>query len=66
MKFSALYREVMVLREEQGIRGLDREESRGRCHIETAPFFETVAAQIAMLPPDTIRDLAAYDVEQCA
>lgn len=40
MKFIELANEVMKLREEQGVRGLDRELSRFRCHVASAHFAE--------------------------
>ncbi len=38
MQFLALAREVLEQRERDGVRGIDRELSRFRCHIESASF----------------------------
>lgn len=44
--FDDFGREVMVRREEEGIRGVDRELSRYRCHIATAPFADRELGEI--------------------
>lgn len=44
--FLQLAEEVMKLRDEQGIRGLDRELSRFRCHIVDVPFANTPITDI--------------------
>lgn len=38
MKFLELAEQVLAQREKDGVRGLDRELSRYRCHVLTAPF----------------------------
>lgn len=46
MNFLALAHEVMAQRERDGVRGLDREWSRFRCHIEPAAFAANDVAAI--------------------
>jgi len=46
MKFIDLAREVLPQRERDGVRGIDREWSRFRCHLETASFAERDVREI--------------------
>lgn len=64
MKFWQLTREVMAQRERDGVRGLDREQSRLRCHILTADFIEKDLTEIGS--PDIrewLRAMAEKDAE---
>lgn len=64
MIFLDLAREVLRLRDEQGIRGLDRELSRFRCHIERAFFAQKDITEIGA--PDIrewLRAMAQKDAE---
>ncbi len=53
MKFLELAEQVLAQRERDGIRGLDRELSRYRCHIATAAFADVEISDIA---PPAIRE----------
>lgn len=46
MQFLALAHEVLDQRERDGVRGVDRERSRFRCHLATAPFATKEIADI--------------------
>ncbi|MBX3216910.1 MAG: site-specific integrase [Labilithrix sp.] len=54
MTFRALAKEVLEQRERDGVRGLDRELSRFRCHIDTAAFATKDVAEL------THRDIRAW------
>lgn len=46
MQFLTLLDEVLTQRERDGVRGIDREKSRAKCHIRTAPFAQDDIAKI--------------------
>lgn len=51
--FRALAEEVLVIRDQQGIRGAEREKSRYRTHIETSTLIDRPITDIA---PRDIRE----------
>ncbi len=64
MRFLTLADEVMAQRERDGVRGLDREESRKRCHIDTAAFADKLVTEITA--PDIrewLRAMAQKDAD---
>jgi integrase len=62
--FLAFAEETMGRREQDGIRGIDREWSRFRCHIATAPFAEKELGDIR--PKDVREWLRELGQKKCA
>lgn len=62
MQFTTLAEEVLKVRDEQGIKGIEREKSRYRCHVADSPFAAKDVTEIAARDIRSwLRDMAVKD-----